>query len=239
MNKLFVCGRNSVFDLLSNNYPFKQIIVNSEALAKKVSELKKNEQLNIIVGDKLLFEKYNNENHQGIIAFIDNFEYKQLEIIKKDKPKLILILDHIQDPHNLGAIIRSANAFGVKHIIINKDRSCDVTPTVLKVSSGGFIGMNIIKVANLVASIKKLKQWGFWIYASSLSNKACPSHETSYSKPTALIIGNEQKGIASPVLNESDQLIYIKQNGTVQSLNASVATGILLHDICSLNNTKQ
>ncbi len=168
--------------------------------------------------------------------FLKDFNYYEIDIIKKDNPKTVLILDHIQDPHNFGAILRTANAAGIKHIIIPKDRSAEVTSTVLKVSSGGFVGVKTIKVSNIVASINKLKSWGFWIYSSLLDQNAVPYNKVEYNEHCALVVGNEEKGISKPIINATDVKVYIPQFGTVQSMNVSVATGILLFEL--VNNGK-
>ncbi|MGL5732619.1 MAG: 23S rRNA (guanosine(2251)-2'-O)-methyltransferase RlmB, partial [Metamycoplasmataceae bacterium] len=167
-------------------------------------------------------------NHQGYIAILNEFKYYNLEVIFKDKPKIILILDHLEDPQNFGSILRSANASGIRHIIIPNIRSVDVNETVFKVSSGGIVGMKIIKVNSLQATVTKLKKEMFWIYATSLEQGASDYSTINYNFPLALIVGNEGKGISRSLLKEADQNIFIKMEGTVQSLNVAVATGIFL-----------
>nr|WP_318027073.1 TrmH family RNA methyltransferase [Mycoplasmopsis bovis] len=111
-----------------------------------------------------------------------------------------------------------------------------MTSTVLKVSSGGFVGVKIIKVSNIVASINKLKSWGFWIYSSLLDQNAVPYNKVEYNEHCALVVGNEEKGISKPIINATDVKVYIPQFGTVQSMNVSVSTGILLFEL--VNNGK-
>ncbi|WP_027120501.1 23S rRNA (guanosine(2251)-2'-O)-methyltransferase RlmB [Mycoplasmopsis lipofaciens] len=229
MKKLILCGRNTVMDAIQNNLPIDSIVVNSDSFAQKLKT--KYKKINISIKDSTFFNEYKNDNHQGIIAILKDFPIFPLDQIYKDKPDNVLILDHIQDPHNLGAIIRTANAFGIKHIVLTKDKSCDITSTVLKVSSGGFVNMKIIKVSNLVATIKKMKEWNYWIYSSALNVNAKRFDSIEYNKPTCLIIGNEGNGVSLPVLKQSDEIIYIPQKGTVQSLNVSVASGLLIHQI--------
>lgn len=228
MEKLMLWGKNSVLDAINSKLPIEVIYVNSVKSSQLITNQTKTR---VIVEDNSFFNSITSENHQGIIAVLKDFPIYDLEILKKDKPQNILILDHIQDPHNLGAIMRSANVFGIKHIILTKERSVGITSTVLKISSGGFINMKIIKVNNLVASLKKLKNMGYWIYASELNKEAVSFDSIEYNKPAALIIGNESSGVSKPVLNESDVKIYIPQKGTVQSLNASVAAGLLLYKL--------
>jgi spoU class tRNA/rRNA methyltransferase len=150
----YIYGKNSVLDALKANYPIKKIYLlkgHDIKLNFKNVEYLTNFELNKLI----------NGNHQGYIAEIEEYKYYDLGSIFKDKAKFVLMLDHIQDPQNLGAIIRSANAFSVKHIIIPKDRSASITPTVLKISSGGFNNIKIIKVASLFDSINQLKKNGF------------------------------------------------------------------------------
>ncbi len=233
MKKLYMCGKNSVTDAIKAKLPIEAVYVMSNFHTEKIKEFS---NIKTVVKDANFFKDYNSENHQGYLLFLKDFNYYEIDIIKKDNPKTVLILDHIQDPHNFGAILRTANAAGIKHIIIPKDRSTDVTSTVLKVSSGGFVGVKIIKVSNIVASINKLKSWGFWIYSSLLDQNAVPYNKVEYNEHCALVVGNEEKGISKPIINTTDVKVYIPQFGTVQSMNVSVATGILLFEL--VNNGK-
>lgn len=220
MGKL-IYGRNSVKDALENNLEITKLYV-TERPHFNISN-----NVEVVIKTKRELDKMINENHQGFIAELKEFNYFSLESIFKDKPERVLILDHLQDPHNLGAILRSANAFGIKHIIIPKERSVRVTPTVLKVASGGFVGIKIILVGSLVDAVQKLKKNGFWVYATALEN-GVEIDKVSFNEPAVLIVGNEHKGVTRSLLKLSDQNIYIPMKGTVQSLNVSVATGILL-----------
>ena len=220
MGKL-IYGRNSVLDALKNKLPITKLYL------MKTPDFSFEKDIKVTVTNKKEMDKILRENHQGYIAELKEFNYYTLDEIFKDKPENVLVLDHIQDPHNFGAILRSANAAGVKHIIIPKDRAVSVTPTVLKVSSGGFVGIKIIKVGSLVDAIQKLKKKDFWVYASALE-KATDVDLISFNKPTVLIVGNEHKGVSRSLLKVSDQNVFINMKGNVQSLNVSVATGILL-----------
>lgn len=228
MKKLYLCGKNSVFDALKHKFKIDTVYVTSKSHAEKIKE---HSNCKVVIKDDLFFKDFVNENHQGFVAILNDFPFYDLESIKYDMPNNILILDHLQDTHNLGAILRTANAAGIKHVILPKDRSADITSAVLKISSGGFIGLKIIKVNSIVATIEKLKKWGFWIYTSALNNKSNNYSKIEYNKPSCLVVGNEENGVSKSVLNCSDQIIYIPQKGTVQSLNVSVATGILLFEL--------
>ena len=173
-------------------------------------------------------------NHQGIVLEVKPFEYSDLNSIiavsKKNEHPLILILDEIEDPHNFGAIIRSADAFGVDGIVIKNRNQVLVTPTVAKVSTGAIEYMKIAQVSNLVSAINKLKENGFWIYSADGSGKD-DCYSLDYNGPVALIVGSEGRGISRLVLENSDFVVKIPMCGHVNSLNVSVATGILLSEI--------
>lgn len=220
----FICGRNSVLEAIENNVDIKKVFI-----TKNVKDTFGD--IEFVIKSKQDLDRMVKANHQGYVAEIADFDYCNINEILKDKPLKILVLDHIQDPHNFGAIIRTANAAGVKHIIIPKDRAVKVTPTVLKVASGGTIGMKIIRVDSLFPSIKMLKDNGFWVYTTELDDSAIPVEHATFNYPLALVVGNEQKGINKSLSKIADQKLYINMEGTVQSLNVSVAAGIILFKI--------
>ena len=180
----------------------------------------------------------NNGNHQGIIVEVAPHEYSSLdEIINAAKGKqqpLILILDEIEDPHNFGAILRSADAFSVDGVIIKSKNQVPLNWTVAKVSTGAIEYVKVAQVANLSNAIKTLKDNGFWIYAADGSGK--DSYEKlNYNGAVALIVGSEGRGISQLVMKNSDFIIKIPMTGHVNSLNVSVSTGILLSRIRNNN----
>ncbi|QJR44436.1 23S rRNA (guanosine(2251)-2'-O)-methyltransferase RlmB [Mycoplasma miroungirhinis] len=217
-----IVGKNSVFDALENGFNVEKIFV------QKNINMKINFH-NIEYVSKEKLNDLTDQNHQGIIAVIKPFNYADFNELVIKKPQQVIILDHIQDPHNLGAIMRSANVFDLKWIILPKDRAASVNATALKISSGGFNGLKIIKVPSLNNVINKLKEIGYWVYATSLDKNSVNINDVKFNSPTVLIIGNEQKGVSNTLLKLSDQNIYIPQYGTVQSLNASVAAGICFY----------
>lgn len=221
-----ICGRNSVLEAIENNVPIKVIYTTGKIDFKvdssiDVRKITKNEL------DKLS----GFANHQGIAAEMKEINYFDMSVLEKDKPTKVLVLDHIQDPHNLGAILRSANASGVKHLIIPRDRAAKVTPTVLKVASGGLVGTKIIRVNSLLEAVKWLKDKQYWIYASALEEKSRPIDKVIFNENMAIIVGNEKTGVSSTLLKLADEKFFIPMRGTVQSLNVSVATGIILFSI--------
>ncbi len=223
MSKI-ISGKNSVIDAIENKLNIIKIIS-----TKKPNFDTKN--IVIEIQSKEYLDSLTNSNHQGIIAIISSFEYYSLESIIKQRPEVVLILDHIEDVHNFGAIIRTANASGINHIIIPDKRSVQINDVVLKVSSGGFVNMKIAKVSSLQPVIEKLKKINYWIYSTSLDEQSVDYTSINYNFPLAIVVGNESKGISKTILKASDQIVSIPMYGTVQSLNVSVATGILLFDI--------
>lgn len=220
-----ICGKNSVLEAIKNNLKIKILYV-----LKPIKIDNKKIQIKVISRNEM--DLLTDLNHQGYIAVLEtNFQYCSLEQIIKIKPEIILLLDHIEDPHNLGAIIRSANAAGVNHIIIPKNRAADITNTVWKISSGGLINMKIAKVNSLQVAIEKLKSNDYWIYVSALDFGAKEYSKINYNFPLVIVIGNEGSGASKSVIKQSDEKIFIPIKGSVQSLNASVATGILIFEI--------
>ncbi|VEU59794.1 23S rRNA (guanosine(2251)-2'-O)-methyltransferase RlmB [Mesomycoplasma neurolyticum] len=223
--KKFICGKNSVIDSLKNNLPISLVYTTNHKLHLEFPNFK----IKLVTNEFL--NQLTTENHQGYVAQILDIKFYDLNTIIKDKAKEVIILDHIQDPHNFGAIIRTANANGIKHIIFPKDRSVDVTPTVLKVSSGGFVNMKFIKVTSIVSTILKLKKNNYWVYGTSLTKKSKNINDVLFNKPLAIIFGSEGNGLTKAVERVCDELVYIPMKGTVQSLNISVAVGIVLFKI--------
>lgn len=223
MRKL-ICGKNSVRDAVESGLSVIKIFT----VYKPEFEI--NNDVEIVFKTKKELNQMTELNHQGIIAEIEHMNYYSIDELINDNPSKVLVLDHIQDPHNFGAIIRTANAAGVQYIIIPKDRAAQVTDTVMKISSGGFVGMKIVKVPSLSSTITKLKERGFWVYTTAIEN-GTDINKVPFNFPMVLIVGNEGKGVSKPLLKMSDQNVYIKMDGTVQSLNVSVATGVALFKI--------
>ena len=219
-----VCGKN-VFNEL--NYKIVRKVLISDTFKDKeiINKIKEN-KLKYIVTDSKIMDRMMAHN-QGIIIEIDDFSYGTIDDIKDDN--LILLLDHLEDPHNFGAIIRTCEAKGIKSIIIPKDRGVTVNETVMKTSSGALNHVNIIMVTNLVNAINKLKDKGYFIYAGDMDGKNY--HDVDYADKVVLIIGNEGNGISKIIKNNSDEIISIPMKGVVNSLNASVAAAILIYGI--------
>lgn len=182
---------------------------------------------------KTLNEMTENGIHQGFVLRVSEFAYSELSTIlekadQEDNP-LVLILDGLTDPHNLGSILRTADATKVAGVIIPKHRAVGVTPVVSKTSTGAVEHVPIARVANLSQTLDKLKEEGFWIFGTDMNGT--PSHKWNTSGKLALIIGNEGKGISANIKKQVDEMITIPMDGHVQSLNASVAAAILMYEV--------
>ena len=182
------------------------------------------------------------ESSQGVSARIALPTLSLEELMGKLKnisnPPLLLALDSIQDPHNLGAIIRSAVAAGVNGLILPKDRSASITGTVIKVSAGAVFHLDICRVTNLVNSFKKLKKEGIWIFGTAKDSSQAV-YETDLTVPACLVIGSEGKGLRPLVAEHCDMYISIPMRGSLDSLNASVAAGIILFETVRQRKAKQ
>lgn len=189
---------------------------------------------NPIILNKNEMNKLVKGNTQGIVLDID-YEYSKLEDIKKEEP-LLVILDHLEDPHNLGAIIRTCEAAGVDGIIIPENRSVSVNSTVVHTSAGSVFNTKIIKVVNLRQTIKKLKKEGFWFVGTDM--EGTDYKKINYQGKTCIIIGSEGFGMSRIINEECDFKASIKMNGKVNSLNASVAAGIIIYEAIYQRNNK-
>ncbi len=221
-----VYGKN-VFNELKDNY--KQI--------KRVylsSNFKDGAIINFIKEKKISYEILEPHkivqmggNNQGIIMLIDDYEYVPVTSFYNDN--VVIMLDHLEDPHNLGAIIRTCEAAGIKSIIIPKDRSVAVNDTVYKTSSGALANVNLAQVNNLSNTIDDFKKQGFFIYGTAM--EGVNYKNVDYASKVLLIIGNEGKGMSRLVKENCDEIVSIPMKGKVNSLNASVAAGIVIYDL--------
>ena len=169
--------------------------------------------------------------HQGIILDVDDidtFDLDYVKNIKKDNP-LLVMLDHLEDPHNFGAIVRTSEALGIDGIIIPNDRNVGVNSTVVKTSAGAIYNMPIIRVTNLMTTIKKLKDMGYWIVGTDMYGEDYTNID--YNMPVCLVIGNEGKGMSKIISDNCDYIVRIPMVGKINSLNASVSCGIVLAQI--------
>ena len=229
-----VCGINAVNEIISIRPNSVTTLFIEDDKGKRIQELDqlaKQNNIEVVLQDSSFFQKnFSEMNHQSVAIIChkrleENENYLE-SLFEKDN-LLLLILEHITDPHNVGACIRTAAAAGVDAVIVPKNRSCHLTSTVRKISSGGAELIPFVVVTNIVRTINKLKSAGVMIYGTDM--EASKLHnEITYGDKSALIIGSEDKGLKRLTLENCDEIIKIKMPGRIESLNASVSTGVML-----------
>ena len=230
---MYIYGKNVALEYLNSNKKIEKVFIQNNFNDKELLNKIKSKNISYQVLSKIDMDKKVNGLHQGIILKVEDYKYANLDdIIKEDA--LIVILDHLEDPHNFGAIIRTCEAAGVDGIIIPSDRQVEVNPTVIKTSVGTTENMKIVRVTNLVNTIKLLKDKGFWIFGTDMDGTDYKSLD--YKGKTAIICGNEGSGMSRLVKDNCDFIASIKMRGKVNSLNASVATGIIIFEAIKQRN---
>lgn len=227
---MLVYGRNVARELLNKNEKVSKIILQEGFDDKNIISLIKSKNIKVEYKQKREIDNLAKGVHQGILLSIPDYKYKSIEEILNDNTSFVVILDHLEDPHNFGAIIRTCEAAGVDAIIIPKDRQVQVNSTVMKTSAGTLDDMNIVLVANLVNAIDRLKDNGFWIVGTALDSNL-DYRDIDYSGKKALVIGNEGKGMSQIVTKACDYVAKIPMYGKTNSLNASVASGIMIYEM--------
>ena len=227
---MYVYGRNVAKDLLESNNSIKKIVLQEGFNDKELISLIEKGKFNVIYRSKREMDDLSSGVHQGIILDIPDYKYGNIQSILSSNEEVVVILDHLEDPHNFGAIIRTCEAAGIHSIIIPKDRQVQVNATVMKTSAGTVHHMNIVSVANVANTIDELKKSGYWIVGTALDNSV-DYREVDYSGKIAIVIGNEGNGISNLVSKKCDYLVKIPMYGTTNSLNASVATGIMIYEV--------
>ena len=225
-----ICGKNACYEALKANrkiykaYILKNFPEKNSSFIKKLEEKK----INIEVVDKQVLDKLG--LHQGIALDVEDYKIYTLEEVLNNDKQYFLILDGIVDPHNLGAIIRTADATKLDGIIIPKNRSVSINQTVAKVSCGGIEYVKIIEVNNINRCIDTLKEKGFWIYGTDM-NDDLDYTSIDISTSIAIVIGNEGEGMSRLVKEKCDYIVSIPMVGHVESLNASVSASIFMYEI--------
>ena len=229
---MLVSGRNNVKEILKDNISVKKAYLQNNFNEEDIISLINKKRISLVYQDKNKLDKMVKNNHQGIVLEIDDYEYCSLDNLIKDKSNCnIIILDHLEDPHNLGAIVRTVEASGIDGIILPMNRSVSVNETVMKTSVGTLFNVKICQVTNLMNTIKYLKKQGFWIYGADMKGE--DFSKINYADKTCLIIGNEGSGLSHIVRESCDFIVSVPMIGKVNSLNASVAAGILMYSIVS------
>lgn len=235
-----ISGRNSVREaLLSENKTINKILLSRQAhgsAVKEIIKLAKERRIPLHHVPPERFDRLQNQNNQGVLAEISPVEYINLEDllakVKNSKKTVLVVLDSIEDPHNLGAIIRNAAAFGVNGVIIGKWRSVNLTETVTRTSAGASHHIPIARVPNIAECLSSLKEAGFWV--AGADTKGASLNKVKSAFPLALVIGGEGQGIRRLVKDRCDALVSIPQNNVISSINASCAAAILLYEISKL-----
>ncbi|HHY13569.1 MAG TPA: 23S rRNA (guanosine(2251)-2'-O)-methyltransferase RlmB [Thermoanaerobacterales bacterium] len=237
-------GRNPVLEALKAEVPINRILVEKgekRGSILKIISVAKETDVEIRETDKRELDKRSKTyNHQGVIAETAEYKYANINdvinnITKKKEDALIVILDGLEDPYNLGSIIRTSEVMGVHGVVIPKRRSASVTPLVIKSSAGATAHVPIARETNLNRTVDMLKDKGFWIAGADMGGT--PVYEASLTGPLALVIGSEEKGISRLLKEKCDFLVSIPMAGEISSLNAATASAVILYEICRQRNS--
>lgn len=233
---MIVDGINVVRELLNSKTRIEKIIA-EDGENKDIERLintARSKSVRVEIVSKKDLERIAKAKTQGIIAFVPNYKYVDVdEILRyasdKGENPFIVILDGINDPHNLGAIIRTCECAGVHGVIIPENRACEITDTVYRTSAGAVCHMRVSMVTNLTRTIKQLQQQGVWVYALEAGSKSI--YDENFNYPTAIVVGSEGKGVSRLVLDTVDQVVSMDMFGKVNSLNASNASAIAIYEV--------
>ena len=228
-----VVGRNAVRELLNSGMPVDKILVSGrEGSVVALIAQAKEKKIPVVDADSAALDRLSGgENHQGIAAYVGEKEYSTIEEIletaaeRGEKP-LIVVCDGIEDPHNLGAVIRCAECAGAHGVIIPERRACGLTPAVSKASAGAILHMKIARVGNIAQTIEKLKESGIWTFAAEAGG--IDFYDADFNLPCAIVLGGEDSGVSRLVKERCDFIVSIPMYGHVNSLNVSTAASVLL-----------
>lgn len=235
-------GKNAVRELFRSGKTIDKLIVQSDLRDKEISALIKCARDGGVkvssVTKSVLDKESKTGKHQGVIAYVTDFTYCELESVLDNggKPNFILILDGVEDPHNLGSILRVAECAGVDGVIIGKHRCASVNETVCRVSAGASEHVKVARVTNINYAIEFLKDKGVWIYAADMDGGSI--YDTDLKGNCAIVIGSEGFGIHKVTKELCDGVVSLPMFGKVNSLNASVATGIVSYEVVRQRNVK-
>lgn len=242
-----VVGRHPVLEALKAGRQINKILLAEGSTGSTVMEiLGKARDANVVVQTvpKAKLDQATTErNHQGIVAYLAAKDYVELDDIieaanNSPRPGLIIVLDEIEDPHNLGSILRSADGVGAHGVVIPKRRAVPLTATVAKASAGAIEHIPVARVANISQAIETLKKAGYWVVGTEVETNTM-YHQVDMTGPTVIVIGNEGKGLGEVIKKRCDYLVRLPMIGQVQSLNAGVATGILLYEVLRQRGEKR
>lgn len=232
---MIIEGKNAVSEALKGNVTIEKVMVQKDVQNKGIFQIVKEcreRKITVHTVEKSALDRLSpSGRHQGVLAISTEFTYSEFDELlenKSEKGLLIILLDGIEDPHNLGAIIRVAECAGADGIIIPRRRSCGVTDTAVKVSSGASSYVKIAKVANINDAVRELKERGVTIFAADMDGESI--YKTDLRGDVAFVIGGEGSGVHALTRKLCDGVVSLPQNGKVNSLNASVATGIVVYE---------
>ena len=237
-NENIIEGRNAVMEAFRSGKPVDKLYVldgcQDGAVRSIIREARKHDTILNFVEKDRLNQLSETGKHQGVIAVSAAYEYAEVEDIlaaaeAKGEPPFIIILDGIEDPHNLGAILRTANQVGAHGVIIPKRRAVGLTPTVARTSAGAINYTPVAKVTNISNTMKELKDKGMWFVCADMDGTVM--YDMDLTGPIGLVIGNEGEGVSQLVKKNCDMVASIPMKGDIDSLNASVATGVLAYEI--------
>ncbi|QTM97861.1 23S rRNA (guanosine(2251)-2'-O)-methyltransferase RlmB [Sediminibacillus dalangtanensis] len=243
MAEEWIIGKNPVTEALKSGRSINKILI-SDQLQKqafhKIQSLAKENGVTVQQVPKRKIDQLVEGNHQGVAAAVAAYAYSSLEDLfeaaeQKDEPPFFMILDEIEDPHNLGSILRTADAVGVHGVIIPKRRSVGLTAVVAKTSAGAIEYIPVARVTNIAATIDELKERNVWVVGTAADGSE-DYRELSADMPLALVIGNEGKGMSRLVKDKCDWTVRLSMKGEVSSLNASVAAGLLMYEVFRKRN---
>lgn len=231
---MIVFGKNVAKEVIDSKKEIKKVYLSNKFDDEKLIKYFEDNNIKINRMDKRILDQKFKGNNQGIALEIE--DYKYLKIDEVLDTNFLVMLDHLEDPHNFGAIIRTCEAAGVDAIIIPKKRSVEITSTVMKVSAGALNNIKIVEVSSLPQTIEKLKKYGFWFYGTDMDGSNYT--DVVYDSKTCLIIGAEGNGISKLVSEKCDYIISIPMTGKINSLNASVAAGICIYEVVRQKNER-
>ncbi len=236
-------GRNAVYELLKTDKEIDKILVQKDLkdeASKRLINVIRSHKIKLQPVDKYVIEKESeSKRNQGFIAYVSNYEYFDIDDIieaGRDKDGLVVILNEILDPHNLGSIIRVCECAGADGLIIGKDRSASVNDTVMRISAGALNHVKVARVTNINNAIDTLKDNGYWVYGAEVGGGNI--YKSNLTGKICLVIGGEDSGVKRLTKTKCDGIISIPMYGEVNSLNASVACGIAVFEVLRQKNFK-
>lgn len=233
--KQYIYGKNTILEALKGDKTVHCVYLLQSTKDNQCLDLCRRRKIPVEFVDKQYFIKHvGNVVHQGIMASIEEYRYYDIQeiltSIPKGKQPLLLMLDGLEDPHNLGAILRTCDAVGVDGVIIGKNRSVSLNGTVAKVSTGAIDHVKVAQVTNLVRTLEELKKQSFWVVGCDLQQSQ-DYRQVDYNMPVVIVIGSEGQGISRLVNKTCDMHVILPMEGHVTSLNASVATAVILYQV--------